>query len=311
MSAKDDLADVWVIDLVTLTAADVARCAAVLSPAESDRLQRLHFDADRTAFCAVHALARIALSSIEEAVPPSVWIFDKTPEGRPEISAGSGLPRLRFNLSHTRGAVACIVTRDLDCGVDIEATGCWTDLEAVSRTVLAPSELAAIAAVPDPERATLFLRYWTLKEAYAKGLGLGLSMRFDRIAFKLCEEFPRSTLIQTGGISSNGHRYRRTSSLQPFALPDRFASSVIAACLTTSPSKRRDGKFPDLQSGGAADGNRRGVVPRTGAARDTGEPDRRLARGVVTGLGADGCSCRQALPACEREGTMPQEGHQR
>src|SRR5688572_22249625 len=118
MSPQSPVADVWILEQQTLTAADVARCNAVISPAEQDRMQRFRFEQDRDSFRAAHALARFALSSWESAVSPHAWVFEETSHGRPEIAARRGFPQLRFNISHTRHLVACIVTRELDCGVD-------------------------------------------------------------------------------------------------------------------------------------------------------------------------------------------------
>ncbi len=185
MSSRAGFANVWVVDLHTLNPSEVARCDMVLSPAERDRMRRFHFKPDQDAYRAAHALARLALSACEAAVPPHAWSFEESSHGRPEISSEQSVPRLRFNISHTRNVVACIVTRDLDCGVDVEPTD--RDRHDLAQTVLAPAELATIAAAPEAERTVLFCRYWTLKEAYAKALGLGMSLAFDRIAFELCE----------------------------------------------------------------------------------------------------------------------------
>jgi 4'-phosphopantetheinyl transferase len=87
--------------------------------------------------------------------------------------------------------VACIVTAELDCGVDVESTPRCYDLHDLARAVLAPAELARIAAAPDSERSILLCRYWTLKEAYAKALGLGMSLAFEKIAFELYEGIAR------------------------------------------------------------------------------------------------------------------------
>src|SRR6188768_684351 len=121
MNSKNALAEVWVLDLHTLDAAEVARCDKILSSTERARMQRFHFKEDCDAYRAAHALARIALSACEAAVPPHAWEFEETSHGRPEISPGRGFPGLRFNISHTRDVVACIVTRGLDCGVDVES----------------------------------------------------------------------------------------------------------------------------------------------------------------------------------------------
>ena len=184
-------AEVWVLEVETLKAADVERCNIAISTAEKDHLRRFRSERDRNSYRAAHALARFALSSCETSVPPDAWVFEETAQGRPEISAGHGVPALRFNISHTRSVVACIVTRGLDCGVDVESINCCSDHHDLDRSVLAPSELSAFAAVADTKHPTLFCRYWTLKEAYAKALGLGMSLAFDRTAFDLHEGFAR------------------------------------------------------------------------------------------------------------------------
>jgi 4'-phosphopantetheinyl transferase len=163
----------------------------VLSPAERNRARRFYFRQDRNAYSAAHALARIALSSCDASVAPGAWVFEKTAHGRPEVSPATGVPGLRFNISHSRRVVACIVTAESDCGVDVESTHPCYDHHDLARAVLAPAELARITAAPDSERPILFCRYWTLKEAYAKALGLGMSLAFERIAFELEEGIAR------------------------------------------------------------------------------------------------------------------------
>lgn len=187
MDSLAELPKVWVVDVSALSEADVRRCEAVIAPAESEQMRRFWFDLDRDAYRAAHALARLALSSFEPTVPPPKWVFELTSYGRPEIAKGYGFPPLRFNISHTRGMVAVIVTRDLDCGVDVESIERCRNLNHLAHTILAPTELATLSATPDFERTLLFSRYWTLKEAYSKALGLGMSMSFERIAFELQE----------------------------------------------------------------------------------------------------------------------------
>ena len=57
--------------------------------------------------------------------------FHEAPNGRLEIDQPSVLPWPRFNISHTTGLVACLVTAENDCGVDIEAVVPCPDLESV------------------------------------------------------------------------------------------------------------------------------------------------------------------------------------
>ena len=191
MSSQSHIADVWILEHHTLAPADIARCNAAISPAEKARRRQLRFEQDRDSYRAAHALARLALSWCERAVPPHAWVFEETSHGRPEIAARRGFPQLRFNISHTRHLVACIVTRELDCGVDVELIDRCSDLHDHAHSVLAPAELATIAGASNTERATLLCRYWTLKEAYAKALGLGMSLAFADMAFELHDGYGR------------------------------------------------------------------------------------------------------------------------
>src|SRR5262249_37412745 len=145
MSSQSQIADVWILEQHTLTAADIARCNAAISAAENARMRQFRFEQDRDSYRAAHALARVALSWCETAVPAHAWVFEENAHGRPEIAARRGFPQLRFSISHTRELVACIVTRELDCGVDVELIDRCSDLHDDAPSTLASAELARIA----------------------------------------------------------------------------------------------------------------------------------------------------------------------
>ena len=112
-------AHVWVLNPEHLDASGhLSKYAGIVSPAEQERIRRFRFPRDGMAFLAAHGLARAALSQFEPSVPPDRWEFRATEKGRPEMGAPIG-SALRFNISHTRGLVACVVTRNVDCGVDV------------------------------------------------------------------------------------------------------------------------------------------------------------------------------------------------
>jgi 4'-phosphopantetheinyl transferase len=113
-----------------------------------------------------------------------VWRFINGPHGRPEIAEPERHRKPRFNLSHTRGLSACVVTSRIACGIDVEVRQNLQSKD-LAEHVLTPYELAQIAAVPLPERSDRFLRFWTLKEAYAKARGLGFALSFTKVTFRL------------------------------------------------------------------------------------------------------------------------------
>jgi 4'-phosphopantetheinyl transferase len=169
----------------TLGDADAAlRCRALLSAEESAREQRFRFQDDRDSYLLAHALVRSVLAELS-GEPPARLRFELGPHGRPELVPARPGPRLRFNLSHTRGLVACAVALEHDVGVDVEHVDRRVQIDQVAESVFSDAERAALARLPEDARRARFFELWTLKEAYIKAVGKGLSLRLLSITLDL------------------------------------------------------------------------------------------------------------------------------
>jgi 4'-phosphopantetheinyl transferase len=91
---------------------------------------------------------------------------------------------MEFSLSHTRGFVACAVA-PVRIGIDVE----WLDREVEVKDIVehhfSASEAASLNRLPAEERRDRFFQLWTLKEAFFKALGCGISGHLDTAAFDL------------------------------------------------------------------------------------------------------------------------------
>ena len=172
MSAPDAITDSEIL----------AAYALLLSVDERERLQRFHFDKDRHVFLVSHALVRKVLSRYANVVPAN-WKFETGEQGRPEIAGSAGMPPLRFNLTHTHGLAACVVTRDIPCGIDAERLVVRGNPLAVAEKMFAATELADLKGQDEEGFLDRFYVYWTLHEAYCKAQGLGLTRSDNRYAF--------------------------------------------------------------------------------------------------------------------------------
>lgn len=161
-----------------------ARLADLLDESERARAGRFHFAADRLSYVAAHAMGRVLLSEFAGG-PPQDWRFVEGPHGKPEAMMPAGAPRLRLNLSHTRGLAAAALAVEHDIGIDVERLDRSGDFAEIAQRFFAPEECAALAAVPPERAAETFLAFWTLKEAYIKAVGAGLSLPLDSFAFSL------------------------------------------------------------------------------------------------------------------------------
>ncbi|GAA2545704.1 MULTISPECIES: 4'-phosphopantetheinyl transferase family protein [Streptomyces] len=202
-----DETHVWV-DVPHAPAAGARRTAGQesLSDEERARLRRLVRAEDRLAFTAAHALVRSALSHCVPDVPATAWEFRRTPRGKPEIAAPRVRPPLRFSLSHTRGLVACAVTAGAPCGVDVEAADRATDPMRLARVVCTPRELSWLTGLERAARPAAFCRLWTLKEAYVKARGRGLSLPLSQCGFAVADRVGGTTGIQAEFAPELGER---------------------------------------------------------------------------------------------------------
>ena len=167
--------------------------AALLTDDEIARQKRFAFEKDRRLFLVARALLRTTLSRYAD-VAPEAWRFEQTTKGKPFLPPNANLPPLEFNVSHSGQMAACAVTLRHTVGVDVESTTRRADPK-VAGHFLSPSELALFLDAEDEARRELFYRYWTLKEAYAKALGSGLSMRFTEFSFLLKAQSPPTIVL--------------------------------------------------------------------------------------------------------------------
>ena len=171
-------------DAAALVAASggVERALAWLQPTEPERFARYRADTDRLMFLGGRMIARAAIGHAL-GVPPAAWRWQEGPHGRPEIAAPA--TTLRFNLAHSAGLVACALADGRDIGVDVEhVTRPPVDIKMVRR-YCSPAEAADIEAQGEAGWQHRFLIYWTLKEAYLKARGLGISVPLSEITFTL------------------------------------------------------------------------------------------------------------------------------
>lgn len=187
----DDEVHVW-----WLRAADAApdlhaAALAWMSPDERVRHDRYAFERSRELYRLTRWLVRATLSRYA-AVAPASWRFVTNAHGRPDVEAPAPHRDLRFNATNTAGLVALAVARGREVGVDAEDTSRPGPTVEVADRFFAPAEVTALRALPTPAaRRERFFAYWTLKEAYLKARGLGLSLPLDAFAFTLEEAGPR------------------------------------------------------------------------------------------------------------------------
>ena len=165
-----------------------ADCYAILSLEEKRRAGRFVLDQQSRQYVLAHGLLRFALSNFKSQVAPSEWSFTRDRYGRPFVAAPATGRPVYFSLSHTDGCVTCAVS---DCelvGVDVERVQERGSLWEIARSAFSADEIAALRGLPPDDFVDRFFDYWTLKEAYLKARGRGLSLPPDQFSILMSSD---------------------------------------------------------------------------------------------------------------------------
>jgi 4'-phosphopantetheinyl transferase len=145
-------------------------------------------------------------------LPPQSWSFSVNKYGKPSPTPDCGL---RFNQSNSVELAVCLIARPEarpdarsgarpitgiaanpgaaaaevgpavgnDVGVDVESFARAEEIIPLAPRVFSAAERAQLDALPAAERPDRALSLWTLKEAYIKARGMGLSLPLQGISF--------------------------------------------------------------------------------------------------------------------------------
>jgi 4'-phosphopantetheinyl transferase len=182
-NAGEPFVRVWTMATGGLDEAAVVPWRAVLDDAERARADRFSFAEGRIAFIAAHALTRAALG-VCTGDAPGAFAFDAGPHGKPEATVGGRKAALGFNLSHTRGMVGVAVAVAGEIGFDLEPLDRHAPMD-VARRYFTAEEVAWLEALPVAGRGAGFFRLWTLKEAFLKATGKGLTQDLSSFWFRV------------------------------------------------------------------------------------------------------------------------------
>lgn len=106
-------------------------------------------------------------------VPPREIEIEASPGAAPVVLLPDG-QRLHCSFAHDGGMSLAAVCFNGPVGVDLMLSEEVAGWEAVARDYLGPEVTARIAATARAERAAVFARAWTAREAHLKWLGVGL-----------------------------------------------------------------------------------------------------------------------------------------
>jgi 4'-phosphopantetheinyl transferase len=169
---QDNQVHIWLAEPGSIKSQEeITRLALLLDSEEQKKYHTIQSASARHSYLIAHALVRLSLSRYAR-IEPGEWQFRTNQFGQPRIAGNTSL---RFSLTRTNGLVACAITKIAAIGIDVESTARIKNLQGVSRHALTPRETEYISSIESPAQHQLFIGIWTLKEAFIKAIGKGLS----------------------------------------------------------------------------------------------------------------------------------------
>ena len=157
------------------------RLTALLNRSDAATLAGITASERKTRFLTSRAAIRLLLEAggVEHTPGdhPDAWWLSTRPGGRPVLHGPGAAPGV--SLSYGGDLVAVALAQGLQVGVDL-CPQTWQTAE-LPEWVLAPVEVERLSTLVNGQRDHEFHRMWSLKEAAAKCLGLGVSLPFRQL----------------------------------------------------------------------------------------------------------------------------------
>ena len=193
MTCTGDELDVWCASL-DLPLEEVTRLTALLDPEERARARRYAFERDRRRFTVARAGLRSILG-VYLKLPPSSFRFHYGPHGKPMLETiQHGAAPVRFNLSHAHELAIYGIMRADEVGIDIECCHPLDGALDIATRFFSPREVQMLRELPPDQFLAGFFRLWTLKEAYLKATGCGITESLASIEFSFLPGQPLKIL---------------------------------------------------------------------------------------------------------------------
>jgi 4'-phosphopantetheinyl transferase len=183
LALPDNEVHLWRTDLDAIRGEE-SHWRELLSPDETKRADRFHFDRDRQRFSAARAVLRKILATYLE-VDSKTLTFCYSKKEKPSLGPPGSGSGITFNVSHSGGIALLTFSRGREVGVDVEQIKHDIEVEAIGRRFFSEHEQAQLFALPAEQQVEAFFRCWTRKESYIKATGDGLSLPLSQFDVSL------------------------------------------------------------------------------------------------------------------------------
>ncbi len=208
-------------------------CQSVLSESEMLRIAKMKKAVRRHLEQVTRFFVRKVLSEYAP-LDASEWQFSTLAGGKPIIT--NPMQSLYFNLSHTQDIIVCAISENRAVGVDIEFLDKPRQFMPIAKNYFAKEEVEKLQNLNFTEQKEYFYRLWTLKEAYLKAQGLGITVALDNIYFDIDDLGNILLEDRSRNKCRNEHKWS-------FELAMPSTQHIMAVCVELEQSQKLNVKY--------------------------------------------------------------------
>lgn len=189
----------------------------VLSAQEQKKAASFRQEQGRMHFIASRILLRRILN-LYLCCPAKELSFQTGPHGKPYLCPQkNNFPKIHFNLSHSGEFVVLAFSPASPVGIDIETVRMKLRLETLVRRFFHPDEYSEFLRLDETSQKDFVFRRWTVREAFLKGIGSGLTISPDSF---YVQELPAMFCIKKSQKDYSSWR------IEPIPVPDGYYCSI-------------------------------------------------------------------------------------
>ena len=226
---------IWCANL-DLSATEIEELIPILSKDEIEKAQKFRFDEHRRRFIAARGRLRQLLATYLELSEQEIK-FEYSDRGKPQLITNLNPDNLQFNVSHSHNLALYAFTYQERVGIDLEYLRSLRDAANIARRFFAPKEYELIASLIGDRQQQVFFQTWTIKEAYLKATGEGLSGSIDAVEVS----FEGDRAMGLAAIGGNA-RLAADWLIHSFTPTDNFIATMAVES-KSDPTKQKQIKF--------------------------------------------------------------------
>lgn len=168
---------IWVADMNRLRG-KVEYFFNLLSFNEKEKAQKFNLVGDKERYIIAHGFLRILLSKYLK-ISAYDLVLTKGRHGKIELDKNQNSKKISFNHSHSENRVVLSFTKFKEIGVDVEKIREIPNCVELAQNFFCRNESLKVEQSKDDKKLDVFFKLWTIKEAFVKATGEGLSQSLD------------------------------------------------------------------------------------------------------------------------------------